>query len=183
MSEFNIINNCSPTLAGLKTGNIFNYEIKEGEDIYAIVQSFNSIFLQKGLKMIVLRVKDRVAMLYLYRPTQLWRDINRSEAKGLLDDMGYPSSNMDGCIEELARRVNIKGEFPHEIGLFIGYPIEDVVGFMEKGADGSKYCGAWRVYGDVDKAKKIFALYRKCRKVYTNAYTKNNNFEKLIISK
>ena len=87
------------------------------------------------------------------------------------------------CLDKLKERINASQEFPHEIGLFIGYPIEDVKGFIEKGANGSKYCGAWRVYGDVDAAKKKFAIYKKCRDVYCSIYKKNNNFGKLIISK
>ncbi len=182
MSEFNIINNCSPTLAGLKTGNIFNYELKDKEDIYLEVNDFNKMFIPKGLKMVVLRVKDNVAMLYLYRVSKLNHDLNREKAQKLLKQMKYPS-DMEGCIKELQKRVNQKDEFPHEIGLFIGYPIEDVIGFMTLGANFSKYCGAWRVYGDVEGAKKLFAMYKKCRNVYSNVYSKQNNFEKLIISK
>ena len=176
MSEINIINNCAPTLAGLKTGNIFNCPIARGEDINLTIESFNKVFEPKGLKMILLRIKDNVAMLYLYRVKQLANDLHQDNIREYLKKMEYPSENANDCIECLKHRINTMDEFPHEIGLILGYPIEDVIGFSTLGANGSKYCGAWRVYGDVEKAKKQFALFRKCRSVYINAYSKQNNF-------
>ncbi|MCR4875476.1 MAG: DUF3793 family protein [Clostridia bacterium] len=183
MSELNIINNCSPTLAGLKTGNIFNYEIQHGEDVYNSVANFNNVFKPKGLKMEVLRIKGNVALIYLYRTSALCEDLSSNQAREFLLENNYPIGSVSSCLDKLKERINASQEFPHEIGLFIGYPIEDVKGFIEKGANGSKYCGAWRVYGDVDAAKKKFAIYKKCRDVYCSIYKKNNNFGKLIISK
>ncbi len=183
MSEFNIINNCAPTLAGLKTGNIFNCQIAQDEDINSTIDAFNKVFEPKGLKMVLLRIKDNVAMLYLYRVKQLANDLKQDNIRSYLKQMEYPLDNSNECIEKLKHRINTMSEFPHEIGLFLGYPIEDVIGFSTLGANGAKYCGLWRVYGDVEKAKRQFALFRKCRSVYLNAYTKQNNFRKLIISK
>ena len=183
MSEINIITNCAPTLAGLKTGNIFNVEIGKGENINATIKYFNSIFKPKGLKLILLRIKNNVAMLYLYREKQLANDLKQDGVQNYLKKMNYPVCSSIDCIECLKHRLNALNDFPHEIGLFIGYPLEDVVGFSTLGANASKYCGAWRVYGDVDVAKKRFALYKKCRSVYMNVYKKQNNFNKLIVNK
>ncbi len=183
MSELNIINNCSPTLAGLKTGNIFNYAIQDGEDVYSSVAAFNMVLKPKGLRMEVLRVKDGVALIYLFRTSALSQDLSSHTTKEFLEENDYPMDSLSSCLEKLKQRINESNEFPHEIGLFIGYPMEDVKGFIEKGAKGSKYCGAWRVYGDVEAAKKKFAIYKKCRDIYRSIYEKNNNFGKLIISK
>ncbi len=58
------------------------------------------------------------------------------------------------------------GAFPHEIGLFLGYPSEDVLGFIRNRAGNSKMTGAWKVYGDKEKAERIFEKYRKCTRCY-----------------
>lgn len=47
-------------------------------------------------------------------------------------------------------------DFPHEIGLFLGYPLEDVQGFIENRAEGYKCVGCWKVYGDEEYAKQEF---------------------------
>lgn len=47
-------------------------------------------------------------------------------------------------------------DFPHEIGLFLGYPAEDVKGFIENKAACSKCSGCWKVYGDEQAARILF---------------------------
>ena len=42
------------------------------------------------------------------------------------------------------------------------YPPEDVIGFINNNAGNYKYCGTWKVYGDVNRALDTFAKYRKC---------------------
>ena len=56
--------------------------------------------------------------------------------------------------------------FPHEIGVFLGYPLQDVIGFIENKGMNSKYTGLWKVYGDRDESMKMFAKFRKCTDVY-----------------
>lgn len=74
------------------------------------------------------------------------------------------------------------GEFPHEIGLFLGYPPEDVCGFIENRAGGYKCVGEWKVYGDADKAKEIFAKYRKCTEVYCAQFAQGKSIERLTVA-
>ena len=58
----------------------------------------------------------------------------QDEARNLLLQDGY---NIDGSLDEMIVRLKErffhKTEFPHEIGLFLGYPIEDVKGFRKFG--------------------------------------------------
>ena len=48
----------------------------------------------------------------------------------------------------LIRRLQDEAEFPHEIGLFLSYPPEDVQGFIDHHARDFKLSGLWKVYGD-----------------------------------
>ena len=74
------------------------------------------------------------------------------------------------------------GEFPHEVGLFLGYPPEDVEGFIENKARSCKLTGYWKVYSDEEKAKKIFAKYSKCTRVYTEQYADGKTIERLTVA-
>ena len=60
-------------------------------------------------------------------------------------------------------RLRERDGFPHEIGLFLGYPAEDVYGFLKYGGKNCKYTGCWKVYSDVDRALALFDRYRRCR--------------------
>ena len=70
-------------------------------------------------------------MIYVYRPHALECDLADQRARVLLLKYGYTPENTDCCVVHLIRRLCAEEEFPHEIGLFLGYPVEDVVGFME----------------------------------------------------
>ena len=72
--------------------------------------------------------------------------------------------------------------FPHEIGLFLGYPPEDVRGFIEKGASGCKCSGCWKVYGNTQQAMTTFGRYRKCAALYLEQWTKGKSVEQLTVA-
>ena len=80
------------------------------------------------------------------------------------------------------KRMREQDEFPHEIGLFLGYPPEDVRGFIENGARGCKCVGCWKVYGDAETARETFAKYKKCTDVYRARYAEGRSVERLTVA-
>ena len=82
----------------------------------------------------------------------------------------------------LAKRLSDSAEFPHEIGLFLGYPIVDVIGFIHNKAQNYKYCGLWKVYGDTEQAQKIFELYKKCERIYYEKWSSGRDIERLTVT-
>ena len=93
-------------------------------------------------------------LLYIYRPGKLKKDFAVKGTSELLEEYGYTVGEPGKCIVQLSKRLNESEEFPHEIGLFLGYPLEDVKGFIENSAEGYKCVGCWKVYGDEQDAKK-----------------------------
>ena len=76
---------------------------------------------------------------------------------------GYPvQKGFSAVLSELLHRLAVKEDFPHEVGLFLGYPLEDVVGFENFGAARFKYSGFWKVYGDKENAIRLMNLYKSC---------------------
>ena len=206
MSEDLIVRHCAPTLAGLKTGNMFTATIASKAQLESEVLHLNQILADKGLRVTVLRIachaiqsKSRSknsskrrgthcgkgcirALIYIYRPGRLQSDLDAEEAKDILLRFGYEESNLDGCISKLADRIYECDEFPHEIGLFLGYPPEDVKGFIECGGRNSKACGHWKVYGDVDRAQKQFDRFSKCTDVYLKCLKRGLSIAKLAVN-
>ena len=68
MPEQLLIDQCSPTLAGLKTGNMFPVSIEPGEDLCGELRRLNRLLKGKGIRVVILRRTDTTALLYLYRP-------------------------------------------------------------------------------------------------------------------
>jgi len=50
-------------------------------------------------------------------------------------------------------------EFPHEIGAFLEYPVEDVRGFLENNGENFIYSGYWKVYHNASRTIKLFQFY------------------------
>ena len=179
MPERNLIESCSPTLAGIKTANLVNVKYESREEALADIREMNRVFKKKGIRVVPLKFGRERTLLYIYRPAYLERDMQDQTAEELLSSLSYPCGHCGGCVAHLASRFKSSDEFPHEIGLFLGYPSEDVRGFIENHACGSKCIGCWKVYGDVDQARKRFALYNKCTSIYCKRLREGSSIEKL----
>ncbi len=156
----------APTLAGIKTGNLFSVKYSHKEKLFKELRELNHVLCPKGIRIIPMQLKAKRALLYLYRPKDLMRDLRDSKARTILQESGYCPENADQCVAHLMERLKKDEGFPHEIGLFLSYPPEDVQGFMENRAAGYKMVGAWKVYGDVEKARRTFDLYDKCTSAF-----------------
>lgn len=182
ISEELVVSHCSPTMAGLKTGSLFSCPAEESGMLAEDIRSLNKRLVPRGVRIIPLKVTEQRALIYMYRPTKLREDLSCGAAEEILAEKNYPVGKMEQCIVELARRLKEQETFPHEIGLFLGYPPEDVDAFMKNGAAGAKCTGMWKVYGDVETAQCRFTQYKKCTRVYCEVFQNHHSFEKLIVS-
>lgn len=182
MSEDYIIRNCAPTLAGIKTGNMFTCPFESRDALLDFIRRMNRQLGCKGLRLLPLRISEEKALIYVYRPARLRRDLSHATAAELLRREGYAPGSCESCVGQLMKRLRQQPDFPHEIGLFLGYPPEDVRGFIEKGPHCCKCTGCWKVYGDEDAAKKTFAQYKKCTRVYQDRWAKGNDITRLTVA-
>ncbi|WP_026659963.1 DUF3793 family protein [Butyrivibrio sp. AC2005] len=182
MGDQLLIRLCSPTLAGLKTGNLFTVECDDKDKFNEEVREFNSRLSSKGIRMIPVKYSKGYVLIYLYRPAYLKRDFANEEVCRILKEKGYSYNNADLCVAQLAKHLAKDTTFPHEIGLFLGYPVADVLGFMRSPDEGVKYTGFWKVYGDEDAALKTFEKYKKCTEVYSKAHNNGRSLEQLTVA-
>lgn len=182
MSDEVIVQNCSPTLAGLKTGNLFSAEFQSKQELLNDIRILNKRLSPKGLRIIPMRYMEKRALLYLYRPSHLKEDLSSEEAYNILMNMGYNCASPEECIAKLIKKLKSAAEFPHEIGLFLGYPPEDVRGFIENNAANYKLIGTWKVYGDEKKAAETFNKFQKCTNVYCRQWKNGRSIEQLSVA-
>ena len=183
MSEDHLIRYCAPTLAGIKTGSLFSCSWTSVEELRKSIRNLNKRLAPKGLRILPLRFSGSKALMYVYRPSGLRQDLSQETAVRLLEDNGYCTGSCENCIAQLAKKLRSSDGFPHEIGLFLGYPPEDVAGFIENNACGCKCAGCWKVYGDVDTAKKRFDQYHKCNPVYQACWENGSSLDRLAVTK
>lgn len=180
MSEELFIRCCAPTMASIKTGNMFTCHFASQADMNHHIRMFNRRVRAKGLHVIPLRYTEGVGLIYVYRPSRLHQDLCSEKACSLLSERGYACCHPALCVQHLRKRLSQLNDFPHEIGLFLGYPPDDVEGFIHR-RDEAKYTGHWKVYSDVESARRTFALYRKCTSAYLNQWTKGKSLERLTV--
>jgi len=158
--EQTIALHCAPALAGIKPANLVS--IRKHADVDAQIHAMNLQMSARGIRIERIGATARRCILLVYRTKKLKAHLSQPEASAFLNVCGYPvAGEALAAVEYLKQRIKTCRTFPHEIGVFLGYPIDDIKGFME-----GKPClmsGYWKVYADPEKAKRLFARYMKCR--------------------
>ncbi len=175
--EDKLISFCAPTLAGIKTGSIFNMDISIAEEE---IRRINGKFNNRDIYVTVLAKRRKAALIYVYRRKRLDYDLSRPKCKELMEGLGYYGGCIDR-IEHLKERIVCCESFPHEIGLFLSYPPEDVEGFIENKGENALLCGYWKVYGNAEEAKKKFNIYSRCTRIYSQLFSQGRPFEKFVV--
>ena len=88
----------------------------------------------------------------------------------------------DAALERLSQRLCTQDAFPHEIGLFLSYPLGDVQGFIDNGGAHYKCSGCWKVYCNECETAKLFAKYQKCRGVYWRLFSGGRSILQLTVA-
>lgn len=180
--EAQIVIECAPTLAGIKTANLFNYRYNSRTDFMMELDEANKELNIKGLYIRALRCSDTSALIYVYRRSLLFKDINKDEVWNILLSYGYSVRNVDEAIKKLEIRLDESGCFPHEIGLFLGYPAQDVKEFILNKGQNCKFCGVWKVYSDEQESVRTFKRFKKCSMVYKKVFTGGRTLNQLTVN-
>ncbi|MDE6760453.1 MAG: DUF3793 family protein [Lachnospiraceae bacterium] len=168
---------CAPVLSGIKAANMVTVTQNEYIGIKYILQGtdISCRFLKTG--------KDR-GILYLYREKELVSYLHLKEIEIFLEEYGYLSNDLDVMLGHLEKRMDsyCKGEilFPHEIGVFLEYPLTDVTGFLENKGKDFIYSGYWKVYHDAPKAVRKFTQYDTVRYRMVRAVASGWNIQEIM---
>jgi len=137
-------------------------------DIYGIL----------GLDYVELRVEAESSLVLFYNPSVLEKTLSEGRNATWLARMGYPvadaqdrvlpeggppssaaaDDHLSAMLAHLVRRA-AECELPHEVGVFIGYPLKDVAGFIRNIPATPVHKGAWRVYGDAEESLARMRAY------------------------
>lgn len=177
-----LIDNCSPTLASLKTANLFNYRYSSTDELNKAVWRWNKELSGKGITVTVLRKRENTALIYVYRAKRLAKDLSRPGVERFMKCHGYENTDIERCLEILGGKLAKSDLFPHEIGLFLGYPLGDVIGFIDNGGKNSRCTGCWKVYCNECEAMRTFARFDKCRAVYQKMWANGRSIVQLTVA-
>lgn len=181
MTEELLVRYCSPTLAGMKTASLFNCEFQSLQALEMQIAYFNHELNPSGVHIELLRTIDQMALIYVYRPKMLLDTFLKDDVQQFLMEHGYFEYTVKECIARLKKRLAQGGNFPHEIGMFLGYPLEDVKAFIKYKGANCKCIGCWKVYSNEYEAEKIFAKYKRCTDIYCRLYGQGRTVRRLTV--
>lgn len=162
--ETKIVMHCGPTLAGLKPANMLSLSKVQYPNLHAQLANMNRELNGCDIFFEILCECEKSALVMVYRRENLHKCINKPETVKFLHKYGYPNSGkLSENIEFLRSRIGENAEFPHEVGVFLGYPMCDVYGFINHKNVGCMYTGYWKVYDNVESTKELFSKYDRCR--------------------
>lgn len=179
MFETLLVNHCSPTLAGLKVANMFMYT---GYDANYKVGYWNDILSDYDLHLKILMNSSNKFLIYIYRKSMLEELLNNDDIQRFLFEYGYVDLL---CVDDILSILSSKfdfSSFPHEIGIFLGYPLEDVRMFILNKGKNYKYSGMWKVYSDEKKSIELFEKYKKCTLSLVHSFFDGQNIPSLCVA-
>ena len=147
---------CAPVITGIKMSNLLIVSTEDEANVRTILKKTGISYYR------LLRKDNKTTYLLFYR-SKLESYLQNCEVQTMLSQNGYETDALGKIMRRFQMRyesyMNEKSQFPHEMGILLGYPMEDVIGFIENEGKNYLYSGYWKVYQDVSKKKALFKQY------------------------
>lgn len=168
---------CAPLLTGLKISNLLIIP-SENESLVRILIRKTGISCYR-----LARSKDKITFL-LFRRMQLESFLKKENAKKILKEQGYDNLTLGGILAYFQMRYQAYKdgtlEFPHEMGILLGYPIEDVSGFINHKGRNYLYSGYWKVYENMQEKVALFQQYQKAKETLIRLLASGLKMEEIL---
>lgn len=159
---------CAPALVGLKPANLISCDRRQYPQLDEQIALLNQKLNRKGLFFRPVCACGTRTLLLVYRRQVLARHLTDPDVAMYLHEAGYPKAGMEELLAHLQLRLAQSPDFPHEVGLILGYPLADVRGFLQNQGKNCRLSGYWKVYENEAEASMLFSQYDRCRKTLCN---------------
>ena len=154
--ELQLALQCAPLITGLKISNLLTIS----SDGFCLVEK---IISGSFISMYPLLETEEKTVILLYQKERLERYLRMMQVQKLLTEEGYPSCLLEDILPVLCEKyeayAETKKDFPHELGLLLGYPPEDVEGFIRHRGKKCLCTGYWKVYENLEQKQQLFQRF------------------------
>lgn len=176
---FQLILQCAPFFKGMKIACTANME-------KGICKEADKLLQDTGVERFILNETEERCLLFFFRRKKLASYLMRPEVREFLRTYGYEAENVDKALGRLSDRIcQSAGEssgFPHEIGIFLNYPVEDVKGFIRERGRNCLLSGYWKVYESPGRAQMTFSAYDRAKQSAVNQFLSGMSLQEIILS-
>lgn len=177
---------CAPVIKNVKASNIIVLPNNMEEWIF-------SIWNDTEVSVHILCELEEKTVFFFYRKERLYKHLNQKENKQFLKKFGYefPNYFKEKKLYKMLQYLSVRyekyykehGEFPHELGIFLEYPIEDVKGFIVNRGRNSLLTGYWKVYHNLEAAQRVFLKYDLAKEEVVSAIVAGQSLQKVMDKK
>ena len=136
-----------------------------------------------NISLIVLCTCKKRHLVMVYRAKELEEHLRSKEVSDYLREFGYRRDDFISNLIRLHQRMNgfynKMKEFPHEVGVFLGYPICDIKGFLENKGERYLHSGYWKIYGNLEETRKKFLSYDEAREIAIDEFLSGRELESI----
>lgn len=169
---------CAPILRGSKAANIVTVTQEEFFRVYHLLEG-TEICCR------FFKTKGEMGISYLYREKEIGEYLHTEKIQSFLNGYGYQNSSTSDMLEQLAERMNMYNRgmiaFPHEIGVFLEYPLHDVKGFLVNHGRNYVYSGYWKVYQKLEGALQTFKRFDEDRDYVIRAVLSGRTIREIVM--
>lgn len=155
-----VASQCAPVIFNVKPSNLLILESADEKQLYAMMRRL-------GLTCQLFYQTETKSIWFVYRMEQMQDLLQNPEIIAFFKEKKYHRIQeipVEYVIDRVGKRFAFhrkgKIEYPHELGVLLGYPLGDVKGFIENNGKCYLCSGYWKVYENEQEAKRTFALYR-----------------------
>jgi hypothetical protein len=144
---------CAPIIRGLKAGALIRIPNR-----CRLVwnQCQKALCDASSLEALKISTRRGIDLLFLYDRKAVATALQNPGAKALLTSLHYEETeDPERALEHLQGRFSME-DCPHEVGIFLGYPPEDVQAFIDNAGKNCLCCRYWKVYHDAQTAQETF---------------------------
>ena len=136
-----------------------------------------------NISLIILCTCKKRHLVMVYRAKELEEHLRSKEVSDYLREFGYRRDDFISNLIRLHQRMNgfynKMKEFPHEVGVFLGYPICDIKGFLENKGKRYLHSGYWKIYGNLEETRKKFLSYDEAREIAIDEFLSGRELESI----
>ncbi|MFV0344190.1 MAG: DUF3793 family protein [Anaerocolumna sp.] len=185
---FIFANSCMPTLMKAKPSTLVSFHKKYIEDKLKFFKVLKEETRQFQCQYKLLCESDKMYYILVYNPEQLEEIFNKFTDNQVLKKAGYMFGddlfywNLYHFKKRYRSFVLKISDFPHELGILLGYPIKDVEAYIENNGENYLLCGFWKVYHNVDEAGRIFEYFKNLRDEAVNLLMSGRELKDILPS-
>jgi len=174
--QFRLVLQCAPFLKGLRAACIISLG-------HALCAEIKEALKDTDISYVILNKAGERCLVLFYRTAAFETYLNRPEVKEFLQEYGYDTFQVEDILIHLRERIALffddEEKFPHEMGVILGYPTADVAGFIEY--DGQNYLlsGYWKVYGNLQHARRTFGMFDRAKVCAVNEFVAGKSIEEI----